>query len=136
MNSPSSSSLIQPTMPTYGQGLATSLAEQVNAIRGTGEFEGTGGLLNLVPLKRNFAEGLPVRTPTFCATPILGTEEMTGVRGVTQADVDSGLASAEQIGSFAAVERTPNLAEYSNEQTRKKVAFEELKEKVQGEINR
>jgi hypothetical protein len=51
MNSGSSSSLIQPTMPTYGQGLATSLAEQVNAIRGTGEFEGTGGLLNLVPLE-------------------------------------------------------------------------------------
>jgi hypothetical protein len=57
---------------------------------------------------------------------------MTGVRGVTQADVDSGLASAEQIGSFAAVERTPNLAEYSDEQTRQKVAFEELKRKSQG----
>jgi len=131
MNSPSSSSLIQPTMPTYGQGLATSLAEQVNAIRGTGEFEGTGGLLNLVPLETELRRRTARADTDILRDTVLGTEEMTGVRGVTQADVDSGLASAEQIGSFAAVERTPNLAEYSDEQTRKKVAFEELKEKVQ-----
>tara|TARA_R110002012_G_scaffold160471_1_gene322361 strand:+ start:363 stop:2093 length:1731 start_codon:yes stop_codon:yes gene_type:complete len=131
MNSPSSSSLIQPTMPTYGQGLATSLAEQVNAIRGTGEFEGTGGLLNLVPLETELRRRTARADTDILRDTILGTEEMTGVRGVTQADVDSGLASAEQIGSFAAVERTPNLAEYSNDQTRRKVAFEELKEKVQ-----
>ncbi len=132
MNSPSSSSLIQPTMPTYGQGLATSLAEQVNAIRGTGEFEGTGGLLNLVPLETELRRRTARADTDILRDTVLGTEEMTGVRGVTQADVDSGLASAEQLGSFAAVERTPNLAEYSDDQTRKKVAFEELKEKVQG----
>lgn len=132
MNSGSSSSLIQPTMPTYGQGLATSLAEQVNAIRGTGEFEGTGGLLNLVPLETELRRRTARADTDILRDTILGTEEMTGVRGVTQADVDSGLASAEQIGSFAAVERTPNLAEYSDEQTRKKVAFEELKRKSQG----
>lgn len=131
MNSPSSSSLIQPTMPTYGQGLATSLAEQVNAIRGTGDFKGTGGLLNLVPLETELRRRTARADTDILRDTVLGTEEMTGVRGVTQADVDSGLASAEQIGSFAAVERTPNLAEYSDEQTRKKVAFEELKEKVQ-----
>ena len=118
-------------MPTYGQGLATSLAEQVNAIRGTGEFEGTGGLLNLVPLETELRRRTARADTDILRDTILGTEEMTGVRGVTQADVDSGLASAEQIGSFAAVERTPNLAEYSNDQTRRKVAFEELKEKVQ-----
>jgi len=132
MNSGSSSSLIQPTMPTYGQGLATSLAEQVNAIRGTGEFEGTGGLLNLVPLETELRRRTARADTDILRDTILGTEEMTGVRGVTQADVDSGLASAEQIGSFAAVERTPNLAEYSDEQTRQKVAFEELKRKSQG----
>lgn len=131
MNSPSSSSLIQPTMPTYGQGLATSLAEQVNAIRGTGEFKDTGGLLDLVPLETELRRRTARADTDILRDTVLGTEEMTGVRGVTQADVDSGLASAEQIGSFAAVERTPNLAEYSDEQTRKKVAFEELKEKVQ-----
>ena len=132
MNSPSSSSLIQPTMPTYGQGLATSLAEQVNAIRGTGEFEGTGGLLNLVPLETELRRRTARADTDILRDTILGTEEMTGVRGVTQADVDSGLASAEQIGSFAAVERTPNLAEYSNDQTRQKAVFEELKRKSQG----
>ncbi len=132
MNSPSSSSLIQPTMPTYGQGLATSLAEQVNAIRGTGDFEGTGGLLNLVPLETELRRRTARADTDILRDTVLGTEEMTGVRGVTQADVDSGLASADQIGSFAAVERTPNLAEYSDEQTRQKVAFEELKRKSQG----
>ena len=119
-------------MPTYGQGLATSLAEQVNAIRGTGEFEGTGGLLNLVPLETELRRKTARADTDILRETILGTEEMTGVRGVTQADVDSGLASANQIGSFAAVERTPNLAQYSNDQTRKKVAFEELKQKSQG----
>jgi hypothetical protein len=119
-------------MPTYGQGLATSLAEQVNAIRGTGEFEGTGGLLNLVPLETELRRRTARADTDILRDTILGTEEMTGVRGVTQADVDSGLASAEQIGSFAAVERTPNLAEYSNDQTRQKAVFEELKRKSQG----
>ena len=125
------SSLVQPTMPTYGQGLATSLSEQANAIRGTGEFSDTGGLLDLLPLETELRRRTARADTDIMRDTVLGTEEMTGVRGVTQADVDAGLASAEQIGSFAAVERTPNLAEYSDEQTRRKVAYETLKTNVQ-----
>jgi len=125
------SSLVQPTMPTYGQGLATSLSEQANAIRGTGEFKDTGGLLDLLPLETELRRRTARADTDIMRDTVLGTEEMTGVRGVTQADVDAGLASAEQIGSFAAVERSPNLAEYSDDQTRRKVAYETLKTNVQ-----
>ena len=125
------SSLVQPTMPTYGQGLATSLSEQANAIRGTGEFKDTGGLLDLLPLETELRRRTARADTDIMRDTVLGTEEMTGVREVTQADVDAGLASAEQIGSFAAVERAPNLAEYSDDQTRRKVAYETLKTNVQ-----
>lgn len=125
------SSLVPPTMPTLGQGLATSLSEQANAIRGTGEFSDTGGLLDLLPLETELRRRTARADTDIMRDTVLGTEEMTGVRGVTQADVDAGLASAEQIGSYAAVERSPNLAEYSDDQTRRKVAYETLKTNVQ-----
>jgi len=125
------SSLVPPTMPTYGQGLATSLSEQANAIRGTGEFSDTGGLFDLLPLETELRRRTARADTDIMRDTVLGTEEMTGVRGVTQADVDAGLASAEQIGSFAAVERSPNLAEYSDDQTRRKVSYETLKTNVQ-----
>jgi len=36
-----------PAQPTYAESLAESLDAQINALRGTGQFEGTGGLQNV-----------------------------------------------------------------------------------------
>lgn len=43
----SSPDINYPAQPTYGESLAESLEAQINALRGTGQFEGTGGLQNV-----------------------------------------------------------------------------------------
>ena len=88
-----------PSQPSYGESLGEALQAQVNLLRGTGAFEGTGGLKELTekyekPLRQSAAQ---IDTDVLRQT-ILGDAEPQTARLITQADVDSGFADAGQLG--------------------------------------
>lgn len=88
-----------PAQPSYGESLGEALQAQVNLLRGTGAFEGTGGLKELTekyekPLRQSAAQ---IDTDVLRQT-ILGDAEPQTARLITQADVDSGFADAGQLG--------------------------------------
>ena len=71
-----------PQQPTYGEGLADSLKAQVDLLRGTGEFAGTGGLQELLtqyeaPLRRETAQ---IETDVMRQT-LLGDEKVADEQG-------------------------------------------------------
>lgn len=87
----------QPSMPSYGEGMADALKAQVELLKGTGDFAGTGGLAGLLPLERDVRELSAQMDTDILRQTLLGSTKEETVSGTF--DDEGRLVIGEREGT-------------------------------------
>lgn len=70
-------SVTQPSMPSYGEGMADALKAQVELLTGTGDFKETGSLESLLPLEESIRKKTAQLDTDILEKTLLGTNPKT-----------------------------------------------------------
>ena len=87
----------QPSQPSYGEGMADALKAQVDLLKGTGDFAGTGGLAGLLPLERDVRELSAQMDTDILRQTLLGSTKEETVSGTF--DDEGRLVIGEREGT-------------------------------------
>ncbi len=92
----------QPFMPTYGEATREGIETQLNLLRGTGNFAGTGGLLGMLPYDTALRLATAEADTDVQRRQLLGGESRTKAEAITQADIDAPNSNLSQddLGKF------------------------------------
>ena len=92
----------QPFMPTYGEATQEGIEAQLNLLRGTGNFAGTGGLLGMLPYDTALRLATAEADTDVQRRQLLGGESRTKAEAITQADIDAPNSNLSQddLGKF------------------------------------
>lgn len=90
-----------PEQPTYGEGLADALRAQVNLLQGTGEFEDTGGLLELLPLERDVRQAYQGLQQDLLQQQLLGDITRFDEEGRAQVATRQVPVDPEALGGYS-----------------------------------
>jgi hypothetical protein len=98
----SGSDLSKPFMPTYGEATAEGIKTQLDLLRGTGLFAGSGGLLGMLPYDTAVREATAQADTDVQRRQLLGGESRTKAEAITQADIDApgSNLSQDDLGKF------------------------------------
>lgn len=98
----SGSDLSKPFMPTYGEATAEGIQTQLDLLRGTGLFAGSGGLLGMLPYDTAVREATAQADTDVQRRQLLGGESRTKAEAITQADIDAPNSNLSQddLGKF------------------------------------
>jgi len=101
MNS-ASSNISKPFMPTYGEATAQGIQTQLNLLRGTGDFAGTGGLLGMLPYDTAVRLATAQADTDVQRRQLLGGESRSKAEAITQADINASGSNLSQgdLGKF------------------------------------
>ena len=118
----------RPFMPTYGEATAQGIETQLNLLRGTGNFAGTGGLLGMLPYDTALRLATAQADTDVQRRQLLGGESRTKAEAITQADIDakgSNLSKAD-LGKFGIRKQELVIDPSASDKQQAKLVVEEL----------